>query len=58
MDAEGAFLRVEVPAKKPEEGTGEDSQPGAETGSKTEEGEALWRRPVLRMRTLRGRYVS
>ena len=58
MDAEGAFLRVEAPAKNPEEGTGEDSRPGAETGSETEEGEALWRRPVLRMRTLRGRYVS
>ena len=40
-DAEGAFLRVEAPAKNPEEGTGEDSRPGAETGSETEEGEAL-----------------
>jgi len=42
MDAEGAFLRVEAPAKNPEEGTGEDSRPGAEMGSETEEGEALW----------------
>ena len=41
MDAEGAFLQVEVPAENPEEGTGEDSRPGAETRGETEEGEAL-----------------
>ena len=41
MDAEGAFLRVEVPAENPEEGTGENSRPGAEAGGETEEGEAL-----------------
>ena len=41
MDAEGAFLRVEAPAKDPEEGTGEDSRLGPETGSETEEGKAL-----------------
>ena len=41
MDAEGAFLRTEVPAENPEKGTGEDSRPGAEAGGETEEGEAL-----------------
>lgn len=40
MDAEGAFLRVEMPAENPEEGTG-DSRSGTEMGDEDEEDEAL-----------------
>ena len=42
MDAWGAFLWVEMPAENPDEGAGEDSRPGAETGEKNKEGKALW----------------
>ena len=42
MDAEGAFLQVEIPAENPEEGTGEDSRSGAEMEDEDEESEALW----------------
>ena len=41
MDAEGAFLQVEVPAEEPEGDPEGGSRPGAETGDETEEGEAL-----------------
>ena len=41
-----------MPAENPEEGTEEDSQPGAEAGGETEEAR------VLRTRPLRGRYVT
>ena len=34
MDAEGAFLQMEVPAENPEESPGEDSRPGAEAGGR------------------------
>ena len=40
-EAEGAFLRVEIPAENPEESTGEDSRSGAEMGDEDEESEAL-----------------
>ena len=41
MDAEGAFLQVEVPAEEPEGDPERGSRPGAETGEETEEGKAL-----------------
>ena len=40
MDAEGAFLQVEVPTEEPEGDPERGSRPGAETGDETEEGEA------------------